>query len=29
MRQVVFRRQARREFDQAGDWYEKNAQGWD
>ena len=27
MRQVVFRRQARREFDQAGDWYEKERAG--
>jgi plasmid stabilization system protein ParE len=27
MRQVVFRRQARRELDQAGDWYEKERAG--
>ena len=27
MRQVVFRRQARHEFDQAGDWYEKKRAG--
>ena len=27
MRQVVFRQQARREFDQAGDWYEKERAG--
>ena len=27
MRQVVFRRQARREFDHAGDWYEKKRAG--
>lgn len=27
MRQVVFRRQARREFDEAGDWYEKECAG--
>ena len=27
MRQVVFRRQARSEFDQAGDWYEKERPG--
>lgn len=27
MRQVIFRRQARREFDKAGDWYEKERPG--
>lgn len=27
MRQVVFRQQARREFDEAGDWYEKERAG--
>lgn len=27
MRQVVFRRQARREFDEAGDWYEQERAG--
>jgi hypothetical protein len=27
MRQVVFRQQARRELDQAGDWYEKERAG--
>lgn len=27
MRQVVFRRQARLEFDEAGDWYEKERPG--
>ena len=27
MRQVVFRRQARREFDQAAEWYEKERAG--
>lgn len=27
MRQVVFRRQARAEFDEAGDWYEKERPG--
>ena len=27
MRPVIFRRQARREFDEAGDWYEKERVG--
>lgn len=27
MRQIVFRRQARLEFDEAGDWYEKERPG--
>lgn len=27
MRQVIFRRQARREFDEAGDWYEQERAG--
>ncbi len=27
MRQIVYRRQARREFDEAGDWYEKERTG--
>ncbi len=27
MRQVTFRKQARREFDEAGDWYEKERPG--
>lgn len=27
MRQVVFRKQARKEFDEAGDWYEKERSG--
>ena len=27
MRRVIFRRQARREFDEAGDWYEQERAG--